>query len=80
LALREYVCRRCGNVQTELFNGEYPENIKCEACGSRADYHIAPAAFRFDFKDGYDWGAGEYFNTARERDTYLDKKGLEKIG
>ena len=76
MPLREYVCPN-GHVTDELFDGEYPKSIRCE-CGERAAYRIAPVTFKLDFRYGWDAGAGKYFDSARQRDTFLDKNNLTK--
>jgi predicted nucleic acid-binding Zn ribbon protein len=79
MALREYVCSECGHRQDELFAEGYPSTVECDECGAPATYKIGMPVFRIDFRDGFDVGAGAYFNTARERDTYADKNGLRRI-
>lgn len=79
MPLRGYRCETCGHETDELFPNGYPSTIECERCGEVANYFVGAALYRVDFRDGYDWGAGAYFNTKRERDTYADKKGLRRI-
>lgn len=78
MPLREYVCRECGKVFEELFNDKYPKSLKC-SCGGRAEYRLGAPAFKFDFWAGWDDGAGAYFNSQRERDNEIAKKGLRRI-
>lgn len=77
MALREYHCTGCGRVFDELFDKEYPKTLKCK-CGGTAEYRIGGFGFSFGFWDGWDSGAGQSFDTARQRDSYLDKHNLEK--
>lgn len=78
MPLREYRCR-CGHAQDELICGDYPDEVVCEQCGGKAKYRFAPAAFKFGFRDGYDWGAGAHFNSDRERNNYIAEKGLRRL-
>ncbi len=59
------------------------EDIKkgthCPSCGKKAKRIYSLAGFKFDFKAGFDAGAGQYFNSARERDTWIDRHGLRRI-
>ena len=52
----------------------------CEECGRemRRDYRNNSFSFQIDFRAGFDVGLGEYCNTARERDTYVDIHNLGK--
>lgn len=77
MPLREYVCQKCGKTTDELFDKEYPKSIKC-TCGGNAEYRMGRVAFKLDFKYGWDPGAGKYFDSARQRDTFLDKSNLVK--
>ena len=79
MPLRGYRCDYCGHTTDELFNDGYPGTVECEDCGRTASYYIGPTVYRVDFRDGYDWGAGAYFGTKRERDTHADKNGLRRI-
>jgi putative FmdB family regulatory protein len=78
MPLREYRCRDCGKAEDLLIQGGHPETVVCSACGETADYVFGAASFRFSFKYGWDPGAGQHFDSQRQRDTFLDRKGLEK--
>lgn len=78
MAIREYSCPRCDRVKEELFNGDFPKKIKCE-CGGMMNYKIGAPIFKIMFRDGYDWGSGEYYNSQKERDNDIAKKGLRLI-
>jgi hypothetical protein len=75
--LREYRCR-CGKVFTELFDKEYPKTLKC-ICGGDAEYRVSGFGVKIDFRYGWDPGAGKYFDSARQRDTFLDESNLAKV-
>lgn len=82
MPIREYRCTRCGKVQ-EFITGfdQFPKSAKC-SCGARARYQFRPTrafAFNFTFKYGWDPGAGKYFDSKRQRDTYLDRKNLRRV-
>ena len=79
MPLREYQCKWCYNSFDELFNGDYPKNLPCPVCKGTADYHIAPASFKFGFWYGWDAGAGKEFDSDRQRNNYLAENGLEKV-
>lgn len=77
MPLREYKCS-CGHTFDELFDDEYPECMPCPGCGHPAKNVFGAPSFKIDFNDGWDPGAGSYFGTARQRDTYLDRNDLVK--
>jgi len=77
MALREYHCPN-GHSHDELFFGDYPKTHPCPECGEPANYVIGGVHFKFDFWYGEDQGAGKYFDSARQRDNFLAKKGLVK--
>ena len=77
MPLREYRCPN-GHTTDELIDGDYPKKIICGGCGLPAVYRIGRVSFSIDFRAGFDAGAGSNFNTARQRDTFLDKNNLEK--
>jgi predicted nucleic acid-binding Zn ribbon protein len=77
MPLREYKCT-CGNSQDELFSADYPSTMICAKCGGRAKYSFGGATFRVDFRDGYDVGAGEYFNSNRARNNFIAENGLRR--
>jgi len=56
----------------------FPRRIKCAHCNHLASYKIGAVSFSIDFRAGFDPSAGSHFNTARQRDTFLDKNNLEK--
>lgn len=69
--LADYECTECGKIE-ELLSWE-----KHECCGkpmrrvfSLSRYSKSPKGYSFDFREGYDWGAGQYFHTRAQRDTW----------
>ena len=79
MPLREYRCENCGITTDELYDDGYPTTIECPECGNLANYQMGSFRYNVDFRDGFDWGAGEYFDTKRQRDTHADKQGLRRI-
>ena len=78
MPLREYGCAACGKVTVKLFEDGYPKTVDCDHCGERASHQYSTFGISVGFRDGYDHGAGAYFNTARERDNYLAEHNLRK--
>lgn len=74
-------CLKCGMVK-EVFVHELPAHIECECGGtmrrlySISHYTRPPKGYNFDFKAGYDWGAGKYFDTKSERDRWEATSGI----
>lgn len=79
MPIREYECT-CGKKYEELFADEYPKTIPCE-CGDRAHHRFSTFATVVVFRPGIDWGLGEHFDTARQRDNFLAKEApnLRKV-
>lgn len=50
----------------------------CPQCGKQSRRVWAFGGFSMDFRYGYDEGAGQYFDTARQRDSYLAENGMAK--
>jgi hypothetical protein len=48
-------------------------------CGAQMKREWSSTAFSFSFWYGYDVGAGKYFDSDRERNSYIQEKGLEKV-
>ena len=78
MPLREYECPDHGRFD-RLISGEYPKTLLCPECNKPARFVFSIAAFRFDFRYGWDPGAGKGFDSARQRDNYLAEQGLEKV-
>ena len=78
MPLYPYQCNVCDRKEDFLFGFEHDAPI---CCGEHMDrtYHETTIGFSIDFKDGYDTGAGKYFVTKRERDTYLSQKQWRRI-
>mgnify|MGYP003144614738 CR=1 FL=1 len=80
MPIRDYECQKCGNkdVHIHRMSEDYPRSIKCD-CGGEMDYKWGAPSFRVDFRAGWDDGAGENFDTKRQRDNFLQEKGLRRI-
>ena len=80
MPIHDYQCEK-GHKWEEIF-GIKDEIVErpCPECGGRGrKIYTSPAVFKVDFRPGWDDGAGEYFNTKRERDTFLDKNDLRRV-
>ena len=76
MPLYEFECKECGKV-TEVvrdMNDRTPP-----VCHGKMRRKFSPFRTIVDFRDGYDIGAGKYFNTARERDYHLAKNNLRRV-
>jgi hypothetical protein len=52
----------------------------CPLCGKKVKrLWTAPPKIVVDFRDGWDMGAGKYFNTKMERDNWVAEKGIRRI-
>jgi putative FmdB family regulatory protein len=82
MPIRAFKCDSCGKTVDELYWSKYPKSIKCPNCEGRATYRFVdthyerwgdrqPKRYKFMFRDGYDPGAGKYFSTQKDRDTWL---------
>lgn len=40
-------------------------------------YTKPPKGFRVDFRAGYDWGAGQHFDTKSQRDNWEATRGVK---
>lgn len=76
---------RCTNkkCKTEVFDiyiaaDDVHSGCACPQCNKKAKRVFTAAPFTFDFKAGYDPGLGKYMNSARERDTFVDKNNLRR--
>ena len=78
MPLREYSCPRHGRFE-ELITGEYPKTYPCPKCNCSSRFLFSSVYYRFDFRYGWDPGAGKGFDSARQRDNHLAEQGLEKV-
>jgi hypothetical protein len=78
----EFKCKN-KECKTKIFSTFEPMDMKhkgfcpdCEKEGKRI-FHSKP--FIMDFTAGFDPGLGVHVNTARQRDTFVDKNNLRRI-
>jgi len=76
VALFQYRCETC-KKEAELIQ-ELAQDHECK-CGGVMKRRWTPFKVVVPFRDGYDPGLGEYFNTQRERDYYVEKNELRRI-
>lgn len=83
MPLYEFRCtnKKCKKEVYDAFIpvSEIEKGSVCPECGKKGKRIYHPAVFKFDFKAGFDSGAGQYFNTAKERDNYIATHGLRRI-
>ena len=77
---------RCTNkkCKTEVFDvfiamADVHNGCACPDCNKRARRIFDNTPFQFDFKAGFDSGAGQHFDSAKQRDNYADSHGLRRI-
>ena len=52
----------------------------CPTCGEAGKTVFnAPATYRVDFRSGWSPGAGEYFDTKRQRENWMVESGSRRI-
>ena len=52
----------------------------CPTCGKAGKTVFnAPATYRVDFRSGWSPGAGEYFDTKRQRENWMVESGSRRI-
>ena len=90
MAIRAYVCEKCGKETDELYWREYPKAISCPQCGGKSLYRFLdtyydklkdrqPKRYKVDFRAGeYDWGAGRIWTSKQERETWLRTTGTTR--
>ena len=76
MPLVEFKCDKCG-LFSEEFCEELPYTATCFHCKGPMRRLFSSASFTFDFKAGFNRGAGEYFDTKKEFDTYLRENNVE---
>lgn len=56
------------------------EELDCPVCGRRVERRFSsPPVFKAEFSDGWDMGLGRNFYSQRERDNYIERKGIKRI-
>lgn len=80
MPIHDYQCK-CGNTWEEYL--DVRDDVapkKCPVCGGMGQkLWTSPAIAKMDFRAGWDEGAGEYFDTKRQRDTFLDVHNLRRV-
>ena len=71
-----YKCHTCGKQVEHLLPFDHDDPF---CCGDVMAYQFTPFSFSVDFKDGWDDGAGKYFSTKRERDTWVSENNVRRI-
>lgn len=75
----EFICD-CGNEFEEMLSIKDDTVGVCPKCGKKTrKQHYSLGGFYFDFKEGFDYGLGEYCASARQRDNYAAEKGLKRL-
>jgi putative FmdB family regulatory protein len=73
----EYVCDKHGVF--EVWQGmNEPHRASCPRCHQEARRKFGVVPHKFDFRDGWDPGLGEYVDTKRDRERYVREKGLTR--
>jgi len=77
---------RCTNkkCETEVFDifiasNDVRKGCACPDCNTKARRIYSAASFKFDFKAGFDAGAGQHFESAKQRDNYIGSHNLRRI-
>jgi hypothetical protein len=53
--------------------------LDCPVCGRRVErLYSSPPTFKCEFSDGFDMGLGRSFYSQRERDNYIDRRGIKR--
>ena len=78
MTLYLYKCE-CGREQEEFQDKDAPRECKCGRCGKDMKQTWRSLAITSGFTDGFDPGLGEYFNTQRERDYFVDSNNLRRV-
>ena len=79
----EFKCtnKECKTTLFDKFRShkEASKPAMCPECGKKARRQFRNAGFRFDFKEGFDPGLGEYVGTAKERDETVARNNLRRV-
>jgi putative FmdB family regulatory protein len=80
MPIYEFSCDRC-EKEYEVFQHIKEDHVSnCPDCGIPAKRRFSSFGFNFDFKYGWDAGAGKYFDSSRQRNNFLSEKNLERVG
>ena len=74
-----FKCEDCKTTFEEYQRISDDHKAVCPGCGKKAQrIWNMPFAFSFDFKYGYDIGAGAYFDSNKQRNEYIARHGLRR--
>lgn len=78
----EYKCKN-KECKTQVFSVFEPMDMEhvgfCPDCKKEGKRIYYPKAFTIDFTAGFDPALGAHMNSARQRDTYVDKNDLRRV-
>lgn len=74
----DYRCDDCNCNYEETQRPNDPHIKVCPSCGKPARRVYSLAGFSFTFKYGWDAGAGQGFDSKKQRDEHLARNGLRK--
>lgn len=78
----EYKCKnkKCKTKVFSTFEPMVMDHVgHCPDCKTEGKRVFSLAGFVIDFRPGWDPGLGQFMNTARQRDTYVDKHELRRV-
>lgn len=79
MPLYQFRCPKCGKEIEELLPFDHDNPLCAEHSHGKMEQVLTPFSFSIDFRDGFDIGAGRNFNTARERNAYLQENNLKRM-
>ena len=82
MPLYDFICKnkKCKTkVYDEFQAPDDKHDAYCPECGKKHHKTYSLAGFVMDFREGFDPGLGEYMNTARQRDTFVDRNELRRV-
>jgi len=79
MPIYEYECIKHGKFE-EYQSITAGKSLNCPECGMGCKrVFSAPAKAIFDFRPGWDEGAGRHFGSSKERNNWLTESGSERI-
>jgi len=79
MPIYEYDCKTHGRFD-EYQNVNAKKSLNCPICGMGCKRVFStPAKAIFDFRPGWDEGAGRHFGSARERNNWVAASGSQRI-
>lgn len=76
MPLYPYKCKTCGKEEDFLLDYEHKDPL---CCNNPMERTFTTFGFSVDFKEGWDAGAGRYFDTKRERNNWIAENNLRRI-